>query len=159
MTSARRANLRNQVAAVRYQASFETFHSIADLRVARPVGPPCKRAGSVWSLPALSASTCSMDSMLGVCNIFASLTYGIVGDAQVLRCCGCVQVFAQFVHWIRPPSSYRPSDAPTGETASLANPASQRNLGTPLANPSRKAERWRFQPNCSQTVLAPLGTF
>jgi hypothetical protein len=26
-----------------------------------------------------------------------------VGDAQVLRCCGSVQVFGQFVHWIRPP--------------------------------------------------------
>jgi hypothetical protein len=53
-----------------------------------------------------------------------------VGDAQVFRCCGGVQVFGQFVHWIRPPSSFRPSDATTVETASLANPASQRNLRT-----------------------------
>ena len=47
----------------------------------------------------------------------------VLGHAQVLRCCGCVQVFGQFVHWIRPPSSYRPSDASASEKASLANPA------------------------------------
>jgi hypothetical protein len=34
-----------------------------------------------------------------------------LGHAQVLRCCGCVHVFGQFVHWIRPPSSYRPIGA------------------------------------------------
>jgi hypothetical protein len=31
-----------------------------------------------------------------------------LGHAQVLCCCGCVQVFGQFGHWICPHRSYRP---------------------------------------------------
>lgn len=46
----------------------------------------------------------------------------------------------------------------TVERASLANPASQCNPRTQLANLSRRAERWRFHPNCSQTILALPGT-
>jgi hypothetical protein len=35
----------------------------------------------------------------------------VLSHAQILGCCGSVQIFGKFGHWIRLPRYYRPSDA------------------------------------------------
>ena len=64
-------------------------------------------------------------------------TDGIVGDAHVLRCCGCVQVFGQFVHVFCPYRSCVSVDRVNGQPRSIANPAILR-----YATPSHFLLRW-----------------